>query len=100
MTGTSSLQDLSRAKEITMKVIIISSNTLPASPSGPAYVAGAVRQAGHEVTVFESLFATDAASELLAVLKRQLVWCMAMCWIPMHRWAHATLTCVHVSKTW
>lgn len=29
-----------------MKVLIISSNTLPASPSGPAYVAGAVRQAG------------------------------------------------------
>lgn len=54
-----------------MKVLIISSNTLPASPSGPAYVAGAVRQAGHEVTVFESLFAADPASELLAVLKRQ-----------------------------
>lgn len=54
-----------------MKVIIISSNTLPASPSGPAYVAGAVRRAGHEVTVFESLFAADPASELRAVLKRQ-----------------------------
>jgi len=54
-----------------MKVCIISANTLPASPSGPAYVAGAARQAGHEVTVFESLFAADPASELGAVLKRQ-----------------------------
>jgi radical SAM superfamily enzyme YgiQ (UPF0313 family) len=51
-----------------MKVLIISSNTLPASPSGPAYVAGAVRQAGHEVFIFESLFAADLASELAARL--------------------------------
>lgn len=47
-----------------MKVLLISSNTLPASPSGPAYVAGAVRQAGHEVSVYESLFALDLPVEL------------------------------------
>jgi radical SAM superfamily enzyme YgiQ (UPF0313 family) len=52
-----------------MKVLIISTNTLPASPSGPVYVAGAVRQAGHEVQIFERLFAGDLASELSAKLK-------------------------------
>jgi radical SAM superfamily enzyme YgiQ (UPF0313 family) len=51
-----------------MKVLIISANTLPASPSGPAYVAGAARQAGHQVQVYESLFAADF-SELIAMLK-------------------------------
>jgi radical SAM superfamily enzyme YgiQ (UPF0313 family) len=49
-----------------MKVLMVSTNTLPASPSGPAYVAGAVRQAGHQVAVYETLFATDLASELKA----------------------------------
>lgn len=52
-----------------MKVLLISSNTLPASPSGPAYVAGAVRQAGHVVDVYESLFAADLTTELVAKLK-------------------------------
>lgn len=52
-----------------MKVLLISSNTLPASPSGPAYAAGAVRQAGHVVNVFESLFQADPAAELAARLK-------------------------------
>lgn len=52
-----------------MKVLIISSNSLPAAPSGPAYVAGAVRQAGHAVDVYERLFAADLASELAAKLK-------------------------------
>ena len=52
-----------------MKVLIISSNTLPgASPSGPAYIAGTVRQAGHIVDVYESLFATDLTSTLAAKL--------------------------------
>jgi hypothetical protein len=51
-----------------MKVLIVSSNSLPASPSGPAYIAGAVRQGGHEVRVFERLFAADLAGELAAVL--------------------------------
>ncbi len=52
-----------------MKVLIISTNTLPAAPSGPVYLAGAVRQAGHEVQIFERLFAVDLASELTAQLK-------------------------------
>jgi hypothetical protein len=55
-----------RKQKATMKVLLISSNTLPASPSGPAYVAGAVRQAGHEVSAYESLFAVDLPAELAA----------------------------------
>lgn len=51
-----------------MKVLIISSNTLPAAPSGPAYIAGAVRQAGHDVRVFERLFAASLSDELRAIL--------------------------------
>lgn len=52
-----------------MKTLIISSNTLPgAFPSGPAYVAGAVHQAGHIVDVYESLFATDLTGTLVAKL--------------------------------
>jgi hypothetical protein len=51
-----------------MKILLISSNTLPAAPSGPAYVAGAVHQAGHEVRVFERLFANNLDDELAAVL--------------------------------
>ena len=51
-----------------MKVMMISSNSLPAAPSGPAYVAGAVRLAGHEVRIFERLFAANLADELAAVL--------------------------------
>ena len=52
-----------------MKVLIISSNTLPAAPTGPVYVAGAVRQAGHEVQIYERLFAADLAPELTAKLR-------------------------------
>ena len=52
-----------------MKVLIISSNTLPAAPTGPVYVAGAVRAAGHDVQIYERLFADDLASELTAKLK-------------------------------
>ena len=52
-----------------MKVLIISTNTLPASPSGPVYLAGAVRQAGHEVQIFERLFAGDLAGELTTKLR-------------------------------
>jgi radical SAM superfamily enzyme YgiQ (UPF0313 family) len=52
-----------------MKVLIISTNTLPASPSGPVYVAGAVRQSGHEVQIFERLFAVDLVGELTAQVR-------------------------------
>jgi radical SAM superfamily enzyme YgiQ (UPF0313 family) len=53
-----------------MKVLMISSNSLPgASPAGPAYVAGAVRQAGHTVEAYESLFDADGAGSLAARLK-------------------------------
>jgi radical SAM superfamily enzyme YgiQ (UPF0313 family) len=51
-----------------MRVLIISSNSLPAAPTGPVYVAGAARQAGHEVRIFERLFATNLEAELPAVL--------------------------------
>lgn len=47
-----------------MKVLIISANTLPFSPSGPAYIAGAARDAGHTVEVFDCLFAQDPVREL------------------------------------
>ena len=49
-----------------MQVLIISSNTLPAAPSGPVYVAGAARQAGHTVKIYDRLFAVDVAGELTA----------------------------------
>lgn len=51
-----------------MKVLIISLNSLPASPSGPAYVAGAVRAAGHQVHVYDTLFADDCSAGLMAAL--------------------------------
>ncbi len=47
-----------------MKVLIISTNTLPATPTGPLYVAGAARKAGHEVQIFDRLFASDLEGEL------------------------------------
>jgi radical SAM superfamily enzyme YgiQ (UPF0313 family) len=52
-----------------MRVLVISTNTLPAPPAGPAYVAGAALQAGHEVEVFECLFAEDLDAELAAKLE-------------------------------
>jgi radical SAM superfamily enzyme YgiQ (UPF0313 family) len=55
-------------ERVYMKVLIVSTNTLPASPSGPAYIAGPVRQAGHQVAAYETLFATDLAGELKARL--------------------------------
>jgi len=53
-----------------MKVLIISANTLPASPTGPAYIAGAALAAGHQVEVFETLFSTDVAGDLTAHIQR------------------------------
>jgi radical SAM superfamily enzyme YgiQ (UPF0313 family) len=52
-----------------MKVLVISSNTLPAAPTGPVYVAGAARQAGHEVQIYERLFTNDLERELTARLE-------------------------------
>lgn len=53
-----------------MKVLLLSTNTLPASPAGPAYVAGAALRAGHTVEVFECLFAQDLAGELRTHIAR------------------------------
>jgi len=53
-----------------MKVLIVSANTLPASPTGPAYVAGAALRAGHTVEVFECLFAHDLPADLKAQIVR------------------------------
>ena len=53
-----------------MKVLIVSANTLAAAPTGPAYIAGAALQAGHQVEVFECLFAQDLTGELGACLRR------------------------------
>ncbi|HEY3312542.1 MAG TPA: radical SAM protein [Anaerolineales bacterium] len=49
-----------------MKVLLVSTNSLPASPAGPAYVAGAAQRAGHTLEVFECLFARDLNAELAA----------------------------------
>ena len=51
-----------------MKILIISSNSLPAAPTGPVYVAGAATRAGHEVQVYERLFANDLEGELTSRL--------------------------------
>jgi pyruvate-formate lyase-activating enzyme len=53
-----------------MKVLIIAADTLRSPPSGPAYVAGAARDAGHTVEVFERLFAQDLVGELGEQLTR------------------------------
>jgi radical SAM superfamily enzyme YgiQ (UPF0313 family) len=53
-----------------MKVLLISANSLPASPIGPAYIAGAAMRAGHQVEIFECLFASDLAGELTSQIAR------------------------------
>jgi len=52
-----------------LKVLIISSNTLPAAPTGPVYVAGAVREAGHDVQIYELLFTNNLERELTTILQ-------------------------------
>jgi len=47
-----------------MKVLLISGNFLPMSPSGPAYVAGAARNSGHTVEIFDAYLAENLDSEL------------------------------------
>jgi radical SAM superfamily enzyme YgiQ (UPF0313 family) len=53
-----------------MKVLSISANTFAFSPSGPAYIAGAVRDAGHTVDVFDCLVASEPLRELETHLNR------------------------------
>jgi radical SAM superfamily enzyme YgiQ (UPF0313 family) len=53
-----------------LNVLIVSANSLPAAPTGPAYVAGAALRAGHDVEIFECLFAQDAPAELKARIER------------------------------
>ena len=57
-----------------MRVLIVSSNRLripvPAFPSGPAYIAGAALEAGHEVEVFDCFFSEDVAGELKESIQR------------------------------
>lgn len=52
-----------------MKVLIVSTNSLAASPTGPAYVAGAALRTGHTVKIFECLFAQDVTAELKMQIK-------------------------------
>jgi hypothetical protein len=53
-----------------MKVLLISADSLPASPIGPAYVAGTAQRAGHQVETFECLFTQDLSSELRTQIER------------------------------
>jgi hypothetical protein len=53
-----------------MKVLMVSSNTLPAAPTGPVYVAGALRQAGHQVEIYENLFADSDHSDFIYKINR------------------------------
>ncbi len=53
-----------------MKVMVISTNTLAAAPTGPAYIAGAALRAGHTVDVFECMFAQDLPRELSTEISR------------------------------
>lgn len=53
-----------------MNVLIVSANTFSFSMAGPAYIAGAARNAGHTVEVFDCLFAQDPPHELEAHLKQ------------------------------
>lgn len=47
-----------------MNVLIISANSLAASPTGPAYIAGAAQRAGHTVEVLECLFSSDIEADI------------------------------------
>jgi hypothetical protein len=53
-----------------MKVLIISANSLPAAPTGPAYIAGATLEAGHDVEIFDYFLSEDPIAELLEMLNR------------------------------
>lgn len=47
-----------------MKVLIISCDLRIATPAGAAYIAGAAREAGHDVQIFDSYLAGDLEPEL------------------------------------
>lgn len=60
-----------------MRVLIVSSNRqevqetpLVAFPSGPAYIAGAALEAGHDVEIFDACFSDDIQGELNTQVKR------------------------------
>lgn len=53
-----------------MKVLIVWADLFGAAPSGPAYVAGAARAAGHTVEVFECITAADLLDDLSAHVDR------------------------------
>ncbi len=53
-----------------MKVLIVSANSLAASPTGPAYISGAALREGHTVEIFECLFAQNINVELKAHIER------------------------------
>ena len=57
-----------------MRVLIVSSNRLripvPVFPSGPAYIAGAMLDAGHEVEAFDCFFSEDVSGELKETVQR------------------------------
>ncbi len=52
-----------------MKVLIISANLLPVTPSGSAYIAGAAIKAGHQVEIFDCRFAERIIPELKRHIK-------------------------------
>lgn len=60
-----------------MRILVVSSNRqreqrtpLLAFPSGPAYMAGAALEAGHEVEVFDACFVDDIPGELTVMVGR------------------------------
>jgi len=57
-----------------MRVLIVSSNRLripvPVFPSGPAYIAGAALEAGHEVEAFDCFFSDNMEGELVNIIRK------------------------------
>ncbi|MCG8566222.1 MAG: radical SAM protein, partial [Desulfobacterales bacterium] len=52
-----------------MKVLVVSGNRLPMSPTGVAQIAGMARERGHDVRVFDCLVSPDPLPDLGALLK-------------------------------
>jgi hypothetical protein len=52
-----------------MKVLIISANTLAATPTGPAYIAAAARQAGHQVAIFDCYLSENPIANVTTKIK-------------------------------